>query len=59
MLEKEMYDIVEKWATKKLGRLIKSIIKGTDSGRVDVVGRRPTPGDRLSQTNLTCIEANR
>jgi hypothetical protein len=59
MLEKELYGIVEKWAQEKFHCFVTAINKGTDIGRVDVVGLRKAPGDHTSQTDLICIEVKR
>jgi hypothetical protein len=59
ILERELYEIVEKWAAKKFGCFATAINKGTDLGRVDVIGLRQTPGDHSSQTDLVCIEVKR
>lgn len=57
--ERDLYEVVEKWAKKKFGCFATAINRGTDYGRVDVVGLRQTPGDHSSQTDLICIEVKR
>jgi hypothetical protein len=57
--ERDLYEIVEKWAAKKFGCFATAVNKGTDLGRVDVIGLRQTPGDHSAQTDLICIEVKR
>jgi len=57
--ERDLYELVERWATRKLGCFATATDKGTEYGRVDVIGLRQTPGDHSAQTDLICIEVKR
>jgi hypothetical protein len=57
--ESDLYESVERWARKQFGCFSTAINKGTELGRVDVIGLRQAPGDHSSQTDLICIEVKR
>lgn len=59
MRERDLYEVVETWAERKFGCFATAIDKGTEYGRVDVIGLRQTPGDHSAQTDLICIEVKR
>ena len=57
--ESDLYGPVEKWAKKHFGCFATGIDKGTEYGRVDVVGLRQVPGDFSADTEFICIEVKR
>lgn len=57
--EKELYEVVERWASRHFGCFATSVNKGTRYGKVDVVGLRQAPGDYSADTDLICIEVKR
>jgi len=57
--ESDLYMPVEKWAKKHFGCFATGINKGTDYGRVDVVGLRQVPGDLSAETEFLCIEVKK
>jgi hypothetical protein len=57
--ESDLYGPVEKWAKKHFGCFATGINKGTDYGRVDVVGLRQIPGDLSAETEFICIEVKK
>lgn len=57
--ESDLYAPVEKWAKKHFGCFATGINKGTDYGRVDVVGLRQIPGDLSAETEFICIEVKK
>ena len=57
--ESDLYEPVEKWTKRHFGCFTTGINKGTDYGRVDVVGLRQVPGDLSADTEFICIEVKR
>lgn len=57
--ESDLYGPVEKWAKKHFGCFATGINKGTEYGRVDVVGLRQIPGDFSADTEFICIEVKK
>lgn len=57
--ESELYEPVKKWAIKHFGCFDAGINKGTDFGRVDVIGIRQVPGDLSAETEFICIEVKK
>lgn len=57
--ESELYEPVERWAKLHFGCFKTGINKGTDYGRVDVVGLRQVPGDLSADTEFICIEVKK
>ena len=57
--ESDLYVSVEKWAKKHFGCFATGINKGTNYGRVDVVGLRQIPGDLSAETEFICIEVKK
>lgn len=59
MRESDLYLPVEKWAKRHFGCFATGINKGTEYGRVDVVGLRQVPGDLSALTEFICIEVKK
>ena len=59
MRESDLYIPVEKWAKRHFGCFATGINKGTEYGRVDVVGLRKIPGDFSADTEFICIEVKK
>jgi hypothetical protein len=57
--ESDLYKPVERWAKRHFGCFATGVNKGTDYGRVDVVGLRQVPGDLSSDTEFICIEVKK
>lgn len=59
LLEKDLYEAVRHWASKHFGCFETGVNKGTEHGRVDVVGLRQVSGDHAAETDIICIEVKR
>jgi len=57
--ESDLYEPVERWVKAHFGCFKTGINKGTDYGRVDVVGLRQVPGDLSADTEFICIEVKK
>lgn len=56
MKESDLYAPVERWTKRHFGCFATGINKGTEYGRVDIIGLRQMPGDLSADTEFICIE---
>lgn len=59
MKESDLYGPVERWAKSHFGCFATGVNKGTEYGRVDVIGLRQIPGDLSADTEFICIEVKK